>query len=79
MKEEGTTFQELLDHVRKEMALSLLKDPKITLYDVSFLLGFSEQKLVQPRIPAMDRLIPEGIQERRSCGISADAIAGSMK
>lgn len=43
LKEEGTTFQDLLDHVRKETAISLLKDPNISLYDVSFLLGFSEQ------------------------------------
>jgi AraC-like DNA-binding protein len=43
LKEEGMTFRELLDELRKETALSLLKDPEVTLYDVSFLLGFSEQ------------------------------------
>jgi AraC-like DNA-binding protein len=43
LKAEGTTFQELLDHVRKETALTLLKDPNVSIYDVSFLLGFSEQ------------------------------------
>jgi AraC-like DNA-binding protein len=43
LKEEGTTFQELLLHVMKETALTLLKDPAVSILDISFLLGFSEQ------------------------------------
>lgn len=43
LKEEGTTFIALLDRARKELALSLMKDEKISLYDMAFLLGFSEQ------------------------------------
>jgi len=43
LKEEGTTFQELLLHVLKETAITLLKDPSVSILDISFLLGFSEQ------------------------------------
>jgi len=43
LKEEGTTFQELLLHISKETAITLLKDPAMTILDISFLLGFSEQ------------------------------------
>ncbi|MCP5047154.1 MAG: helix-turn-helix domain-containing protein, partial [bacterium] len=42
LKEEGTTFQKLLDQVRKEMALNYLKNKDMTLLDIAFLLGFSE-------------------------------------
>jgi AraC-like DNA-binding protein len=43
LKEEGTTFTELLDRARKELVLSLLNDPEMSFYDMAFLLGFSEQ------------------------------------
>lgn len=43
LKEEGTTYQKLLDKVRKELALDYLKNPDMTLYDIAFLLGFSDQ------------------------------------
>lgn len=43
LTEEGTTFTKLLDHVRHELALRYLKDPGISICDVAFLLGFSEQ------------------------------------
>ncbi len=43
LKEEGTTFTALLDRARKEFALSLMKNAKMSLCDMAFLLGFSEQ------------------------------------
>lgn len=42
LSEEGTGFRELLEEVRKELALSHLKENKMSTTDVSFLLGFSE-------------------------------------
>lgn len=42
LDEEGTSFRELLEEVRKELALSHLKENKVSTADVSFLLGFSE-------------------------------------
>jgi AraC-like DNA-binding protein len=41
--QEGTTFQQLLDYSRKEMAMQYLKNPEMTLCDIAFMLGFSEQ------------------------------------
>ncbi|MBN1429149.1 MAG: AraC family transcriptional regulator [Anaerolineae bacterium] len=43
LKEEGVAYQTLLDDVRKEMALKYLSEPHITVCDIAFLLGFSEQ------------------------------------
>ncbi len=43
LREEGAAYQTLLDEVRKEMALKYLNEPQITVCDIAFLLGFSEQ------------------------------------
>ncbi|MFZ5570162.1 MAG: AraC family transcriptional regulator [Thermodesulfobacteriota bacterium] len=43
LRGEGTSFQALLDWVRKESALTYLKKPEIPLGEIAFLLGFSEQ------------------------------------
>ncbi len=42
LKEEGTTFQEVLDKLREELAYDYLLRPDITIQEVSMLLGFSE-------------------------------------
>ena len=43
LKEEGTTYQAVLDNVRKELALSYLKDESRSLVEVAFLLGYADQ------------------------------------
>jgi AraC-like DNA-binding protein len=43
LKEEGTSYQRILDSVRKEIALSYLNEEDVTICDIAFLLGFSEQ------------------------------------
>jgi AraC-like DNA-binding protein len=43
LKEEGTTFTELLDRARKDLVHTLLEDPEVSFIDMAFLLGFSEQ------------------------------------
>jgi len=43
LKKEETTYRTLFDQVRKEIALDCLTKPGMTLYDVVFLLGFSDQ------------------------------------
>lgn len=43
LSQEGTTFQQLLDYARKEMARQYLINPDMTLCDIAFMLGFSEQ------------------------------------
>ncbi len=41
---EGTTFPALLDEVRREAALALLRRQDVTLAEIAFLLGFSEPR-----------------------------------
>ncbi|MCC5640073.1 AraC family transcriptional regulator [Nostoc sp. CHAB 5844] len=42
LQAEDTSYQELLDNTRKELALRHLKNPATPIHDVAFLLGFSE-------------------------------------
>jgi AraC-like DNA-binding protein len=41
--EEGTSFQELLDATRRELAQRYLRQPRTSLYEAAYLLGFSDQ------------------------------------
>ena len=43
LSEENTTFQQLLDFTRKELAIQFMKGKDMTLCDIAFILGFSEQ------------------------------------
>lgn len=43
LKAEGVTYQQLLDRIRQEMAVRYLRKPEVTICDIAFLLGFSEQ------------------------------------
>jgi len=40
---EGTSYRKLLEQIRKKMALRYLQEPDVNLYDIAFLLGFSDQ------------------------------------
>lgn len=42
LQTEHTTYQQLLDETRKELAFQSLKDPGASIHEVAFLLGFSE-------------------------------------
>ncbi|MDH4224221.1 MAG: AraC family transcriptional regulator ligand-binding domain-containing protein [Deltaproteobacteria bacterium] len=42
LKEENTTFQEVLDSLRQELAMKFLLEKGMAVSDVAFLLGFSE-------------------------------------
>ena len=43
LKEEGNTYQEVLDDLRKNIALDNLKEPSVAIGDLAFLLGYSDQ------------------------------------
>jgi AraC-like DNA-binding protein len=45
--EEGSSFRAELDRVRQRSAETLLRDPRVTLADVAFLLGYTEQSTFQ--------------------------------
>ena len=42
LKEEGTSYQQLLDDIRKELAVSHLREPNLSTTDIAYLLGFAE-------------------------------------
>jgi AraC-like DNA-binding protein len=41
LKEEGTTFQALLDDMRKDLALGYMRDTQMSFGEISYVLGFS--------------------------------------
>ncbi len=43
LKQEGQTFSKIKDQVRKEVAISFLKNSNESICDIAFLLNFSEQ------------------------------------
>jgi len=43
LRKEGTTYQNLLDRTRQEMALEYLRQGRHSLVDIAFLLGFTDQ------------------------------------
>ncbi len=43
LKEEGTTYQAVLDRVRQQLATAYLGDERLSLAEVAFLLGFADQ------------------------------------
>jgi len=42
LREEGTSFREILDQLRAEVAIKYLRDTQMTIDDIAFALGFSE-------------------------------------
>lgn len=42
LKEEGVTYQQLLDEVRRDLALKHLSEPYLSTTDIAYLLGYSE-------------------------------------
>ena len=42
LNQEGTSFAGLLNEFRREMAAHLLRDPTLAVYEIAFLLGYSE-------------------------------------
>ncbi|MFD2230118.1 AraC family transcriptional regulator [Alkalimarinus sediminis] len=47
LKEEGLTYQGILDNTRKTLALKQIEDGMVDLYEITFLLGFSDQSAFQ--------------------------------
>ena len=42
LKEAGTSYQQLLDETRKDLAVSHLREPNLSTTDIAYLLGFAE-------------------------------------
>lgn len=64
LEEEGTTYREVLDRTRAEMARCYVRDPRVPLSEVAFLLGFSEPSAFNRAFKRWTRLTP-GTWRRR--------------
>lgn len=47
LKKEGTTFKKLMGDIRKEFAVAYLKNRRLSLTEIAFLLGYSEASAFQ--------------------------------
>lgn len=45
LREQGTRFDEVVDSVRKEIALTAMRRPRVTLQEISFLCGYSDARV----------------------------------
>lgn len=66
LKEEGTTFTELLDRARKDLVHALLEDPEVSFIDMAFLLGFSEQSAFNHAFRRWTGSTPKAFRRGRS-------------
>jgi len=64
LREEGTTFAEVLDDLRRGMAEAYLADPRISIGEVSYLLGFSEQSAFQRAFKRWTGRTPRGFRQK---------------
>jgi AraC-like DNA-binding protein len=58
LSKRSTTFRQLVEDIRHELALSYLKDPLLSLLDIAYLLGFSEQSAFQRAFKRRTALTP---------------------
>ncbi|MDX5438302.1 MAG: AraC family transcriptional regulator, partial [Pontibacter sp.] len=64
LKEEGTTYQALLDEVRKQIAVKHLQDNQNTITDIAYLLGYSEPSVFSRSFKKWTGLPPAAYRQR---------------
>ena len=62
----GTSFRDLLDGVRRELAEHLLRDPRVTTGEIAFQLGFSESSAFHRSFKRRTGLTPREFRRRAS-------------
>lgn len=68
LKEEGTTFQVLLDEMRQDLALGYMRDTQLSLGEIAYVLGFSTPGAFQRAFKRWTGETPGGY--RRRIGLS---------
>jgi AraC-like DNA-binding protein len=58
LADHGTTFSKIVDDTRHQLALGYMKDPALSLLDIAYLLGFSEQSAFQRAFKRWTSLAP---------------------
>jgi AraC-like DNA-binding protein len=68
LKAEGITYQQLLDQVRREIAIDYLARPEVGMVDLAFLLGFAEQSAFNHAFKRWMGCSPRQYQQRAGQG-----------
>ncbi len=70
LSEEGVTFRQLLETVRKEMASGYLKDRRFSIDDITYLLGYSEPTIFRKTFKKWMGITP-GDYRRQASGCNS--------
>ena len=65
LAESNTSYQKLVDDTRRDLALRYMEDPRKTITDVTFLLGFSGQSAFTRAFRRWTGMSPTAFRERR--------------
>jgi len=65
LAESNTTYQRLVDDTRRDLALRFMEDPRKSITDVTFLLGFSSQSAFTRAFRRWTGMSPTRFRERR--------------
>lgn len=66
LREENTTFQEVLDRLREELAYDYLRRPELTIENIAYLLGFSSSSTFSRAFMRWTGQRPSGWRDQRS-------------
>jgi AraC-like DNA-binding protein len=66
LAEHGTSYTRIVDEARHQLALGYIQDPSLSLLDIAYLLGFSEQSVFQRAFKRWTDLTPGEYRRRRS-------------
>ena len=66
LADEGTTFVDVLDALRREMALHHLDNPQTPLHEIAYLTGFSDQTALTRAVGRWTGMSPRDYRKRHS-------------
>src|SRR6187549_102981 len=73
LREENTSFAELLDGARRELAELYVAEPGVAAYEVAFLLGYSEPSAFHRAFRRWTGVTPQEFRRRRASGLTTPA------
>ena len=65
LQEHGTSHQELLDQLRKDLAMRYLREKEMAICEVAYLLGFSESSAFHRAFKRWTGITPSKFRLRR--------------
>jgi AraC-like DNA-binding protein len=68
LRDEGTTYLELLNDVRRELALRHVQEGRESISEIAFLLGFSEVSTFHRAFKRWCGRTPAEVRRHRACG-----------